>query len=152
MGTSPTALDINPSLRGGSSVLTDPAQRDLYFELKIVIELLTTRSEYGGKHYQTGRAADLLLETLDVVLTYDPIPVVRYAAAVCRASAHMNYPFDPMAIAKSVKFVEHVMADHKDTLRDATTAKELGDLLDIFVKAGWPEAMRLVFTMDQAVR
>jgi hypothetical protein len=145
------ALGIDPGLTKRST-LDSASQRVLYFELKPIIELLTFRSGFPGKHYLTARAADLLLKTLDVVLPHDPVPIVSYVAAVCRASSPMGYQFDQIAIAQVVKFVKHVLADHKEILQDLETARGLGDTLDIFVRAGWPEAVQLVFTIDEAVR
>jgi hypothetical protein len=146
-----STLGVNPSLKGVVT-LDASEQRELYFELKPLIDLLSFRSASPGQHFLMPHTAHLLLQTLDVVLAYDPLPVVRFAAAVCRASAHLDYQFDQMAVADVVRFVEHVLADHKDILRNPTTAKDLGETLDIFIRAGWPEVMRLVFTMDQAVR
>ena len=92
------------------------------------------------------------MQTLNGVLTYDPAAVVTYAAAVCRASSVLSYQFDPLAITEMVKLVERILADHREVLRDTTSANALGDMLDIFVKAGWPEAMHLTFKLDQAIR
>jgi hypothetical protein len=61
-----------------------------------------------------------------------------------RASTSFRYELDT--------FVRHLLADHKDLLRSAITAKEAGETPDIFVEVGWPNALRLVFTMEQAIR
>jgi hypothetical protein len=145
-------LDVDPQLRNGGAGLTDLSRRELYSELKPVIELVTLRSAIPGQHYLAPHTADKLMKTLSSVLTFDPRAVVTYAAAVCRASAKLNYHFDPSAIGEMVKFVEHVLADHKEVLRETTIANAIGDMLDIFVKAGWPEAVRLTFQLDQAIR
>jgi hypothetical protein len=57
-----------------------------------------------------------------------------------------------LAIDEVVKLVEHSLAGHKDELKDSSVATALGEILDIFVKAGWPEALQLTFKLDQAVR
>lgn len=147
-----STFDINENLRGEESTLSRDEREKLYNELKPLIGLLCLRSGQTGTHYLSGRSADLLLQTLDALLMYDPAMVVLFACSVCRASARLDYAYDPTAIGHIVKFVEHVLADHKDVLRDASTAQELGDIIDIFVRAGWPEAIRLLFTMDQAIR
>jgi NACHT domain len=147
-----STLDANEHLRGAESILSRDERETLYNELRPLIELVCLRSGYTGTHYLSARSADLLLQTLDVVLMYAPAAIVACACSVCRASARLEYAFDPMAVGRVVKFVEHVLADHKDVLRDGSTAQELGDIIDIFVRAGWPEAMRLLFTMDQAIR
>lgn len=93
-----------------------------------------------------------LMETLNAVLDFDPAAVVEYAAAVCQAASGAGYHFDQMAISETVKLAQRVLADHKDILRARETATALGEVLDTFVKAGWPEAVRLAFTVDEAVR
>ena len=57
-----------------------------------------------------------------------------------------------MGITETVKLAERVLADHKDVLRNRESANALGGILDPFVRAGWPEAVRLVFRLDEAIR
>jgi hypothetical protein len=146
------ALDVDQQLRTGTPELDDSSRRELYFELKPIIELLTSRSGIPGQHYLAPRTAHNLMQAFNRVLSYDPASVLTYAAAVCRASSALSYQFDPMAITEMTKLVKRVLADHKEILRDATAANALGEMLDIFVKAGWPEAMHLTFGLDQAIR
>jgi hypothetical protein len=145
-------LDVNHQLRNGSAGLDDSERSNLYFELKPLIELLTSRSSIPGSHHLAPGTAHHLMEMLNGVLAYDPAYVVTYAAAVCRASSALSYQFDAMAVAELVKLVEHVLADHKEILRETPVANALGEMLDLFVRAGWPQAMQLTFRLDQAVR
>ena len=64
----------------------------------------------------------------------------------------MSYQFDSLAVAEMVKLVGKVLADYKDILRDRDVANALGTILDIFVRAGWPQALQLTFSLDRAVR
>lgn len=146
------ALDVNPQLRPGEKMLTDPERRERYFELKPIIELLTVRLGISGDHFLAPITAHNLLQTLNSVFDYDPKPVITYAAAVCKASARLNYQFDASAIEEMVRLVEHVLADHKDLLLDTTIATAVADMLDIFARAGWPQAVKLTFKLDQAIR
>ncbi len=146
------ALDVDPQLRQGGSGLTDSARRNLYFELKPIIELLSLRLAIPGDHYLAPNTAHNLMQTLNAVLTYDPATAVKCGAAVCRASARLNYHLDPSAIGEMVKLVEHVLADHKELIRDNEIANAVGDMLDIFVRAGWPQAVQLTFKLEQAIR
>jgi hypothetical protein len=146
------ALEEN---RGGDEVqvrITENDRRDRYFELKPVLELLTTRRNVPGPHYLAPHTAHYLMETMNFVLQFDPGSVVEYAAAICTAASAMSYQFDSMAISEAVKLVETVLADHKDVLRDNGAAKALDTILDIFVRAGWPQALQLTFTLDKAIR
>jgi len=42
--------------------------------------------------------------------------------------------------------------ENKDALKDPSIATALGEILDLFVRAGWPDALRLTFKLDQAMR
>jgi hypothetical protein len=85
-------------------------------------------------------------------LPLDPSAVVRYVAAVCRASAAFSYHYDSLAVDEMTKLVEHVLADHKEILRAPEAADAIGEMLDIFVTAGWSTAMRLTFRLGDAIR
>jgi hypothetical protein len=39
-----------------------------------------------------------------------------------------------------------------ETLREPPIAKDVGEMLDLFVSAGWPQAMSLTFRLDEAIR
>jgi hypothetical protein len=92
------------------------------------------------------------MQTLNAVLPFDPVAVITYAAAVCRASVTFSYHYDPMAIDEMTKLVERVLADHKDVLRIPEAANAIGEMLDTFVTAGWSAAMMLTFRLDEAIR
>lgn len=145
------ALDASPYKSGGERALDDEARKSMYFELQPVIELLTTRRSLNGIHYLVPSTALHLMQTLNAVLTYDPANVVEYAAAVCKAGSKLNFHFDSEAIGEMVKLVEHVLADHREILKEPTVAEALGDMLDKFVSV-WPQAMGLTFRLDQAIR
>jgi uncharacterized protein (DUF1778 family) len=57
-----------------------------------------------------------------------------------------------MAIGEFVKFAEKVLADHREVLRDETSAVRFAEILDVFVRAGWPAATQIVLKMDAAIR
>ena len=145
-------LDISPYRPDATSALEQATRRDLYFELKPVIEFLTARRSLKGKHYLASHTAHELMQTLNVCLSFDPAPIVQFAAAACRAASVMSYHFESDSIEEIVKLVEHVLADHRDVLRKPAIAKDLGEMLDLFVSAGWPQAMNLTFRLDEAIR
>lgn len=144
------ALDASPYGSGGQ-VLDDESRKSIYFELKPVLEFLTVRRSLTGTHYLAPPTALHLMQTLNVVLAYDPATVVEYAAAVVKAGSKMGYHFDRDAIGEMVKLVEHVLADHREILKERAVADALGDMLDKFVSV-WPQAMGLTFRLDQAIR
>lgn len=51
-----------------------------------------------------------------------------------------------------VKFVETVLADHRSEVREGESLEDLLNLLDIFAKTGWSDALRLVWRLDEIFR
>lgn len=51
-----------------------------------------------------------------------------------------------------VKFVETVLADHRNEVRDGQALEDLLKLLEIFAKSGWPDALKLVWRLDEVYR
>ncbi len=145
------SLDIETSLRSGENSLEEDQRRGLYFELKPLIAALS-RGHESSEHHLLPRTAHYVLQTLNGVLPYDPGEVIKFASHACKAASALSYQFDSLAISEVVKLVEHSLADHKEELKDASVATALGEILDIFVRAGWPEALQLTFKLDQAVR
>ncbi|MFZ1006339.1 MAG: hypothetical protein WAN65_05860, partial [Candidatus Sulfotelmatobacter sp.] len=146
------SLDIKPELRRPESALNDAQRRDLYFELKPLINLVAEGPEDAAEHHLLPRTAHYVLETLNGVLGYDPGAVITLASHVAQAASALSYQFDAMAIQEVVQLVEQSLADHREALTDPNVASALGEILDIFVRAGWPEALQLTFKLDQAVR
>lgn len=146
------SLDLKAELRTPERTLVEETRRQLYFELRPLIAALATGSGGVARHYLLPRTAHYLLETLNGVLQYEPGEVIKFAAQTCKAASALNYQFDAMAISEVVKLVEHSLADYKNSLKDPSVASALGEILDLFVRAGWPDALRLTFKLDQAVR
>jgi hypothetical protein len=145
------SLDLGPR-SGGTPALGSPSPKAFYFELKPLIEQLTSRRPPNSQHLLAPHTAHYLMQTLNGVLAFDPAAVIECANAVCRAAKILKYQFDPLAVEEMVKLVEHVLADHREVLRETATANALGEMLDTFVSVGWPQAMNLTFKLDQAVR
>lgn len=131
---------------------TEDQRRDIYFEIKPIIISLAEGSEDPSRHHILPATAHYLLQTLNGVLRYDPGSVIKLASRVCTAGSALSYQFDSMAISEVVKLVENSLADFKEVLKDPSVATSLGEILDIFARAGWPDALRLTFKLDQAVR
>jgi len=139
-----TSGDLAPSDGTGN--------REHYFDIKPLLELLATSPLSTKEHLLLPQTAHYLMQTFNEVLSFDPVAVITYAAAVCRASTQFSYQYDPMAIDEMTKLVERVLADHKDVLRNPVAASAIGEMLDTFVTASWPAAMTLTFRLDEAIR
>jgi hypothetical protein len=48
--------------------------------------------------------------------------------------------------------VQSILVDYRDDVRDAESINNLLELLDAFIEAGWPEALNLVWRLDEIFR
>jgi len=140
------------STSGDSTQSDESGNREHYFDIKPLLELLANSPLSAKEHLLLPQTAHYLMQTFNQVLSYDPVAVITYSAAVCRAATQFSYQYDPMAIDEMTKLVERVLADHKDVLRNPVAASAIGVMLDTFVTASWPAAMTLTFRLDEAIR
>lgn len=147
------ALDVEPGLRNQENEsLTDAQRSHLYFELKPILNLIATWEPAKDRYALLPRSAHHLMETLYRVLSYDPRDVIKFAMLVCKSAELFNYQFDQDAVSLAIRLVDRVLADYKDLMLDSAAADAVGQLLDIFVRAGWPQAVQTVIRLDRAVR
>jgi hypothetical protein len=94
-----------------------------------------------------------LLETLEFFIDVDPRGAFLRIAATIRGGQRFGYQYDTLAPALFVRIVERYLAEHRSLLQqDAECSAALVDMLDIFVRAGWPEARRLTYGLDEIYR
>ena len=109
-----------------------------------------------GKQAETGMllapTAHHFLELLNGVLRYEPALILRLATEVVACSKRFSYNLDSMAMSDIVKLVESVLADYRDKVQEESSIKNLLSILDAFVEAGWPEALNLVWRLDEIYR
>ena len=92
-----------------------------------------------------------LVQFLAAVLPEDPPWVLRSTRRAASIGKGGGYTLDNMAIREVVDLVEHVLADYPKVLRgDALT--DLVGLLDIFAEVGWPDAIKLIWRLDEVYR
>jgi len=77
------------------------------------------------------------------------IPLLKFQGVAARVD---NYQVVGHLRFKLPKGSGEIASDYKELLRDKESAIQFAEILDVFVSAGWPDAPRLVFRMDAAVR
>ena len=92
------------------------------------------------------------MRLLTSFLSCNPTEVLHLAAGVARSSERFGYNLDALAVQDVVKFVEIVLADHRNEVREGQALEDLLNLLDIFAKAGWSDALKLVWRLDEVFR
>jgi len=147
------AADIDPNLRERKEHPLDDQTRAQFFRdaLPVLEKILGfgKQPEFGMLLAPT---AHHFMELLNGVLRYDPPLVLRMAADVVRCSKPFNYNLDSMAMGETVKLVESILADYRDKVQEATSINHLLEVLDAFVEAGWPQALNLVWRLDEIYR
>jgi len=146
------AFDFDGSGRGRAEIVPTDAQRHAF--LTKVMPLLDSIVDFANNEngWLMAPTAHHLMQLLGGSVDYDPNRVLRLAARLAQGSLKGRYPFDSLAIKEVVELVERILADHRGEIRDAASFQNLLQLLDIFASAGWPEALRLVWRLDEVYR
>jgi len=94
-----------------------------------------------------------LLETLEFFVPVDPCNVFLRIGRVVRGGEQRGYQYESLAADLIVKLVERYLAEYRPLLRqNEECRKTLIEILDIFVKAGWPSAHRLTYRLEEIFR
>jgi len=94
-----------------------------------------------------------LLETLEFFIPVDPCGVFLRIGRVVRGGQQRGYQYESLAADLIVKLVERYLAEYRPLLRQKEECrKTLIEILDIFVKAGWPSAHRLTYRLEEIFR
>lgn len=134
----------------GNDVLDRDEHAKHYLEVRPLLEKLLGNAGDPTPVPLMPRTAYYLLQLMNGILDVDPVRVLAFAAAVCEGGSYFGFELDPSARDEAVRLVDRALADHKDTLKSSATS--LGQMLDLFVKAGWSEALALTFRLDDAFR
>jgi signal recognition particle GTPase len=98
-------------------------------------------------------ATQVLVEMLDYLAEVDPRGVFLKILKMIRASESYGYQYEGMAVELVVKVVERYLADYRAYLRESPECREaLIDVLDVFVRAGWPQAISLSYRLNEIYR
>ena len=57
-----------------------------------------------------------------------------------------------LQVMEVVEFVEIVLADYRHEVRDSEALEDLLNLLDLFAKIDWSDALKLVWRLDEVFR
>ena len=122
-----------------------------YNQVKPLMDDVTTFA-LGENGIMFAPTAYRFMQLLTYFISCNPKEVLHIAERVARSSEPSGYNFDSLAIEEVVKFVEIVLADHRSEVRDGESLEDLLNLLDIFVRAGWSDALKLVWRLDEIFR
>jgi hypothetical protein len=147
------AADVEPNLRQRSEYPLDDITRPKFFRDALpILEKILSFGKFPEAGVLLAPTAHHFMELLNGVLKYDPQLVLRLAADVIESSKRYDYNLDGMAMKEVVKLVESVLADYPEDIQDDKSVTHLLNVLDAFVEAGWPDALNLVWRLDEVYR
>jgi hypothetical protein len=116
----------------------------MFFNLAMpLLERMTQVHQPGITHQ--------LVETLAHLAEHDP---KRVLLAVHRAvPPGQLYEYEPLAVDLIVNLVQRYLAEYRDLVTtDNASLTALRELLEVFVRAGWPQAITLAYQLPDAFR
>jgi hypothetical protein len=136
----------------GEETTVDEVER-FYWIIKPILEsILGVDKNSQDEFIVLAPTAHHFMELLNNVLPFDPEGVVHMAAVLAIVSKPTGYNFDSLAIEEVVRLVETVLASYRYEVRKDKPLEDLLTLLDTFAEAGWPQALRLVWRLDEIFR
>jgi hypothetical protein len=141
------ALRFHLSVGGihdGTAAPLSPEQVRLFREVLPMLEKLTTAGFSQITHH--------LIQMLEAFIPVDPPETFRLIAHGVRSSESYGYGVESMASDLVVRIVEGYLADHREVFAENNRLNDLMDCLDVFVRAGWPNAQAMTFRLGEIWR
>ena len=132
--------------------ISDELRCCFYNEVKPLMEGIIDFALDPESGVMFAQTAHYFMELLTSFLSCNPKEVLGLAEGVARSSEPFGYNLDALAVEDVVQLVEIILADHRSEVRDGQGLEDLLNLLDIFTKTGWPDALRLVWRLDEVFR
>ena len=132
--------------------IPDELRLRFYSEVKPLMDGVIDFAQDRESGVMFAKTAHYFMELLTSFLSCNPKEVLGLAEGVARSSERFGYNLDSLAVEDVVKLVEIVLADHRSEVRDGQGLDDLLNLLDIFAKTGSPNALRLVWRLDEVFR
>jgi hypothetical protein len=99
------------------------------------------------------RVAYYLAATLESLIEFDPAGVFLRLRDVIVDGQSDGLQFESLAVDVVVRTVKRFLAEYRAVLRDRSDCRvALVDILDVFVKVGWPAAQQLTYSLEKIFR
>lgn len=126
-------------------VLNDEERSTFWTEARSVIDALTEVALPSIAHN--------LIKTLQSFIPIEPAEVFHKIASVVRSAERFGYQYDSLAVELLVEITELYLAQYPTLLQqDEQCRRELMYVLETFVNAGWPSALRLIYRLEEIYR
>ena len=147
------ALDSKPNVRQGVGAQpTADQRRELYRRVKPLLKRVLHFARTPTTGILAGRTAYHFMQLLNGMLSFDPEGVIEMAWEVVVSSRPYGFNLDSLAIGEVVRITESILSDYRLQARSETTLGQILEVLEIFSETGWPQALRLVWRLDEVYR
>jgi hypothetical protein len=147
------ALDSKPNARQGAGAApTADSRVQLYWSVKPLLKTILRFAQTPETGVLAGPTAYRFMQILNGVLALDPVGVIEMAWEVVVSGRPHGFNLDSLAIEEVVKITESVLADYRLEVRANETLSQILEILEIFSETGWPQALRLVWRLDEVYR
>lgn len=94
-----------------------------------------------------------LVQLLDFLLAGNPeVCFDLFGHALTTSGRKQGFQLESLGVDVLVRVVSRCLADYEHIFRDEHRRQRLIECLDIFVEAGWPAALRLLYSLPDALR
>ena len=125
---------------------------DYYNEVEPLMNQVIAFAQDSENGIMFAPTAHYFMQLLTSFLNCNRKEVLHLAAGVVKSSEPFGYTLDSIAVRDTVEFVETVLADYRHEVRDGEALEDLLNLLDMFAKTGWTDALKLVWRLDEVFR
>ncbi len=123
----------------------EPKQRRFYTEAGGVIDLLITTGLPPATHS--------LVKMFESMIDLQPAEIFFRIRDLIRAGHAAGYSQEGLAIDLVVRIVERYLADYRHLFQaSAELRAALSEILNLFIAAGWPQALRLASRLEDIFR
>lgn len=138
-------LHLNSGATRGNQSSDVPPDPEFY---QLARPLLQKLAAMGHPH-----TAHSVVETLVHFVPVDPSGVLLLIAEVLKAASSQNYHYEQLGEELIVRLIERYLAEYRPMLRERPDCHAaLMEILDIFVRVGWPEAHQLTYRLGEIYR
>ncbi len=139
------ASGIHDNRGNGPFSFSNQKSKLILDDIKSIAEMLLPLGHPSIAHH--------FIQILDSISNADPVGVFDLFSRLVLAAAEGGYPYESMAMDQVVEVVEHYLSEYRDVIIvKAHVRTQLSDILDLFIRAGWPEATTLIYRLDEIYR
>lgn len=146
------AMQVNDRIQQKRFEISNEHKETFYFFAKPLLEkIIVISRQLAGGHMQ-GHSAHYFIEIMGEALSFDPRFSLATTSEITAMAAGTNYTFDHSAIREIVKYTEKLLADHRGMLSEPEAFGQIMGLLNVYARSGWPEALELLWKLDEIFR